>query len=131
MKEKIGRFMQGRYGVDSLTKFLVIAGVIVACISAFVEIRPLIIIAWACVIYAYFRMFSKNYAKRAAENQAFLKHTYKIRSGFARWKNRIAQSKYYHIYKCPDCKQKIRIPRGKGKIEIRCPKCSATFIKRS
>ena len=83
------------------------------------------------IIWSYFRMFSKDYSRRSAENRWYLNKTYKIRSKFAGLKNWMAQSKDYHIYKCPSCKQKSRIPRGKGKIEIRCPKCSTTFIKRS
>ena len=123
--------MQGRYGTDALSKFLVIAGVILAVISSAAHIRGLYIVAWVMIIWSYYRMFSKDYGQRSAENRWYLNKTYKIRSKFVSWKNQMAQSKDYHIYKCPSCKQKIRIPRGKGKIEIRCPKCSTTFIKRS
>lgn len=131
MRDKFMRFMQGRYGTDALSKFLVIAGVILAVVSSAMHVRVLYMIAWVMIIWSYFRMFSKDYSRRSAENRWYLNKTYKIRSKFAGLKNRMAQSKDYHIYKCPSCKQKIRIPRGKGKIEIRCPKCSATFIKRS
>ena len=113
MKEKFLRFMQGRYGADTLSKVLLGAGLIVV------------------LIYCYFRIFSRNVSKRYAENQAFLAKTYKIRMFFQRQKSIWKQRKVYHIYKCPGCKQKIRIPRGKGKIEIRCPKCGTTFIKKS
>lgn len=123
--------MQGRYGVDSLSRFLLIAGVVLVGISSIVDLWILYVIAWALLIYSYVRVFSRNHAKRAAENQIYLNRTYKIRSKCSQLKNRLAQSRYYHIYKCPGCKQKIRIPRGKGKIEIRCPKCSTTFVKKS
>lgn len=135
MKEKLMRFMQGRYGVDQLSKVLLIAGLAVVFGSALVG-EGLIsvffyILGWVLVIYCYFRTFSRNVAKRYAENQAFLTKTYGIRSFFQKQKNIWQQRRYYHIYTCPSCKQKIRIPRGKGKIEIRCPKCGATFIKKS
>lgn len=91
----------------------------------------LTVLAWACVVYSYFRMFSRNVYKRAAENQKWLNKTYKIRAWFSRQKTSVSQRKVYHIYKCPSCRQKIRIPKGKGKIEVRCPKCSTTFIKNS
>ncbi len=58
------------------------------------------------------------------------RHT-RLRTYIQQQKNSLAQRKVYHIYKCPGCKQKIRIPKGKGKIEIRCPKCGTTFIKKS
>ncbi len=76
-------------------------------------------------------MFSRNVRKRYDENVRFLNKTAKIRGFFKSQKNLMAQRKDYHIYTCPGCKQKIRIPRGKGKIEIRCPKCGTTFIKKS
>ena len=91
----------------------------------------LYIFGWGVVIYCYFRIFSRNVQKRYAENQAYLMKTYKIRNWFQNQKNIWQQRKVYHIYTCPSCKQKIRIPKGKGKIEVRCPKCGTTFIKKS
>ena len=134
MKEKLIRFMQGRYGVDQLSKFLLILGLVVVVISALFNSRVsliLYILGWVLVIYCYFRVFSRNIPKRYAENQAFLEKTYKIRMFFQKQKNIWQQRKTHHIYTCPSCKQKIRIPKGKGKIEVRCPKCGATFIKKS
>ena len=134
MKEKLIRFMQGRYGVDQLSKFLLILGLVVVVISALFNSRVsliLYILGWVLVIYCYFRVFSRNIPKRYAENQAFLAKTYKIRTFFQKQKNIWQQRKTHHIYTCPSCKQKIRIPKGKGKIEVRCPKCGTTFIKKS
>ena len=123
--------MYGRYGVDSLGKCLLGIGIAAAAATWFSDTRIFPLLSWACILYAYFRMFSKNIYKRSAENRAYLNKTYKLRCFFARQKNMLVQKKTYHIYKCPSCKQKIRIPRGKGRIEIRCPKCSTTFIKNS
>lgn len=135
MKERIMRFMQGRYGVDTFCRFLLVAGLTVVFLSAFLgsSVVGMIfyLLGWVMIIYCYFRMFSRNVSKRYAENQAFLAKTYKIRSFFQKQKNIWNQRRVYHIYTCPNCRQKIRIPRGKGKIEIRCPKCGTTFIKKS
>ena len=135
MKEKFIRFMQGRYGVDQLSKFLLLLGHIAVVISSMFMNNVVgvifYILGWALVVCCYFRVFSRNVQKRYAENQAFLAKTYRVRSFFQRQKNIWQQRRVYHIYTCPSCKQKIRIPRGKGRIEVRCPKCGATFIKKS
>lgn len=138
MKERIRQFMQGRYaayGMDSLTKFLLGAGLIVIFLSSAFHGKAAgnvcYILGWLIIIFCYFRLFSKNTTKRYAENQLFLTRTAKIRGFLTQQKNSLNQRRVYHIYKCPNCKQKIRIPRGKGKIEVRCPKCSTTFIKKS
>lgn len=131
MKEKIARFMAGRYGVDYLGRFTIIAGLIALLLAGWTRSSLLNLLAWVLIIYSYYRMFSRNIYKRTQENQWYLNKTYKIRCFFARQKNMLTQRKTHHIYKCPTCKQKIRIPRGKGKIEIRCPKCNTTFIKKS
>ena len=85
----------------------------------------------AAIVYAYFRIFSRNIQQRYAENQKYLQMTSKFRLRFNKEKNLMKQRKTHHIYSCPGCGQKIRIPRGKGKIEIECPKCHTKFVKRS
>lgn len=134
LKERFMRFMQGRYGADAFSRFLLWASVICVLVSGFapgIAGSILYTISVVGLIYCYFRMFSRNYEKRYRENQMFLNRTAGIRSFFSRQKNLMAQRKTHHIYTCPGCKQKIRIPKGRGKIEISCPKCHTKFIKRS
>lgn len=134
MKEKFIRFMQGRYGSygqDSLNKFLLTGALAAMVLSLFTGWDILYLFALAALVYTYFRIFSKNYTKRYAENQIFLKSTEGIRRFFSTQKNVMGQRKTHHIYKCPSCGQKIRVPRGKGKVAVRCPKCSTEFIKKS
>lgn len=130
MREKIYRFMMGRYGNDRFNRFLTILSMVFLILSMF-RIPFVYILALVCLGYAWFRMMSKNTYKRSLENNKYMQYEYKIKQWFSKIKWRFQQSKTYHIYKCPSCKQKIRVPRGKGKIEIRCPKCGQTFIKKS
>lgn len=131
MKEKFYRFMQGRYGQDQFSKFL--EGVVLACIILDLVLpgKALYWLTWILLIYVCFRTFSKNYQARYAENQNFLNATAKLRYWFEQQKKMAGERKYHHIYTCPKCKQKIRIPKGKGKIMVRCPKCHHEFQKRS
>ena len=131
MREKFIRFMYGRYGMDSLGRFTIIAGVAAMLLAGWNNSMILSLLSWSCIIYSYFRMFSRNIYRRASENQWYLRHTSRLRAAYYRQKNLMAHRKTHHIYKCPACRQKIRIPRGKGLIEIRCPKCNTTFIKKS
>ena len=131
LREKLERFLAGRYGIDAFGQFTLITTIILMLIASFTRSGILSSLSWVLFFYTYFRMFSRNVYKRAAENQAYLNKTYKLRNWFTRQKCMLAQRKTHHIYRCPSCRQKIRIPRGKGKIEVRCPKCGTTFIKRS
>ena len=133
MREKLMRFMQGRYGNDNLNRFLLWVTVICFVISIFGGKVGLFFDAVGifCLIYTYYRMLSRKTYKRARENRVYMNYAAKVKFYFAGIKNRFKENKTYHIYKCSQCGQKIRIPRGKGKIEIRCPKCNHTFIKKS
>lgn len=131
LKEKFMRFMYGRYGVDTLGKYSLGAGLATMVLSIVFDSYTLSLLSWFFIILTYFRTFSRNLYKRSSENQTFLNKTYKLRTWFGKQKNMMAQRKTHHIYRCPGCKQKIRVPRGKGRIEIRCPKCHTTFIKNS
>lgn len=151
---KFIQFMQGRYGADKFGQFL--SGVILVLIvlEMFLRVPALWWISLLLLIYMYFRMFSRNIAKRYQENQKYLELTAKLRSsGFGRSMGSFFQrlgasirsfsykadcrreekrrNAGFHIYKCPQCGQKIRIPKGKGKIMVRCPKCGKEFKKRS
>ncbi len=130
VKEKIYRFMRGRYGNDSFNRFLMFVALVLVLLSVF-GVPFTYVAGLLCMIYAYFRMFSRNIYKRQAENAVYYRYEYKAKQKIATWKRDMQQRKTHHIYRCPSCRQKIRIPKGKGRIEIRCPKCSHTFIKRS
>lgn len=130
MKEKLQRFMWGRYGNDQLNRFLMILVLIFLVLSMFLR-GPFYFVALAALIYSYFRMFSRNITKRAAENQWYLQKTMKARGWFRKKKQELSQMKQYHIYKCPKCGQKIRVPRGRGRIAITCRKCGTEFVKKS
>lgn len=131
MKEKLRRFMMGRYGVDYFSRFTLTASLIFLILSTLTKFSLFQLMFWGFLFYTYYRIFSRNIAKRREENNWYLNKTYKARNFILRQKNSLAQRKTHHIYKCPNCKQKIRVPRGKGKIEITCPKCRISFIKRS
>ena len=117
MREKFMRFMYGRYGVDAFGKGLLICTIVLLLLGRWTRSEFLTLLSWAFLFYSYFRMFSKNIYKRSNENQLYLKKTYKLRCWIARQKNMMSQRKTHHIYKCPTCKQKIRIPRGKAELK--------------
>lgn len=133
-KDKFSRFMYGRYGVDQFSKFLLGLTFVLCIVSMFFRnsfgsmISNLVFLL---IVYTYFRMFSKNIYKRAAENERFLKFTSKFRRRFNSEKNIAGQRKYYRFYRCPGCGQRIRVPKGRGRIQIRCPKCNEKFIRKS
>ena len=136
MKDKFYRFMQGRYGVDQFAKFTMGVTLVSIVLAIFVNTGSsagslLDMLGLVAIVYTYFRIFSRNISKRAQENQKYLSATAKLRQRLNKEKNMMKQRKDYHIYTCPSCGQKVRIPRGKGKIEISCPKCHSKFVKRS
>lgn len=131
MKEKLQHFMVGRYGGDDLSKFLMGAVCVLCILSMFSHMQFLIVLVIAGIGYSYFRMFSRNSNKRYSENLKYLELKNRFLGFFRREKKIVDEKRVYHIYKCPSCKQKIRVPRGKGKICVTCPKCRTEFTKRS
>lgn len=131
MKEKFMRFMQGRNGVDDLSKALNVAVLVLLVISLFTGWGVLYTLALVLMVYMYFRIFSKNIPKRYEENQKYRNFRYDLNIKINNKKKEWAQRKVYRFYRCPMCKQKVRVPRGRGKICITCPKCRTEFVKRS
>lgn len=131
MKEKLRQFMTGRYGADEFSRYLLYFMIGLMVLNMLVRSSLLNLLLFAAIAYLYFRMFSKNHPKRYQENVKFLQSKDRFLSFFRKGKIIAEQKKIYRIYTCPGCKQKIRVPKGKGKIEVTCPKCSTSFVKKS
>ena len=135
MRERIARFMAGRYGNDQLNRFLLIAGLVLIILSGFFRNSAvgglLTILVLAMLGYSYFRMLSKNVYKRAGENAAFLRKAEAVKKFFRCQKERWVQRKDYRFFNCPKCRAMLRVPRGRGKIKIMCRKCGNSFIRKT
>lgn len=131
MRERMQGFMEGRYGTDQLSKLILWISLACLAVSMFTRLNVFYILGLVLLIYTYYRMFSRNVAKRYAENQKYLNWRY----GFAVRRNKRKvhweQRKIYRFYKCPQCRQKVRVPKGKGKVAITCPKCRMEFVRKS
>ena len=131
LKERFARFMQGRYGMDEFNRFLTGFVFVLLIANLFLKSSILNLITLALLIYLYVRMFSRNYSKRYGENQWYLNKKRPAVQFFQKKRSRAVQRKDYKLFKCPECKQMVRVPKGKGKIAISCPKCRKEFIRHS
>ena len=117
------RFMMGRYGSDKLNLTLLSISVILCLTSSFIpyNLAKLILmgLSYVLMIWAIFRMLSRKTYKRYLENRKFLQFLDRIRD------------RDHRYYDCPRCRQQVRVPKGKGKIAISCPKCREKFIKKT
>ena len=121
LRTGLRRFMEGRYGTDKLNMAILLTGL--AC-SILASILPGAVtkltfttVSYILMGFAIFRTLSRNIYKRYEENRKFLLFFQKIKD------------KDHRYYNCPRCHQQVRVPKGKGKISITCPKCREKFIK--
>lgn len=124
-------FMAGRNGIDQLGIALVILALVLNSIGQVTRLMFLSVLALAVLVFTIFRILSKNLSKRREENRRFLGFWDNIKTKRAGWKEMRSQSKYYKFFTCPGCKSKLRVPRGKGKIQITCPRCGLRFSGKS
>ncbi|MDF9825000.1 putative membrane protein [Breznakia sp. PF5-3] len=131
LKFALYRFMQGRYGNDKLNNFIFIILITLTIINTFFfQNSILVFLIYAFLIVVIFRTYSRNIYARQKENNKFLNLTNPVRKRFRIIKKN-HQDKANKYYLCPHCFQSVRVPRGKGKIEIKCPKCSHHFTKKT
>ena len=117
------RFMMGRYGTDKLNMFLLIIGLVATVLAMFVR-NPipdliLMLLSYTMMGIVIFRTLSRNTYKRYQENRKYLLFLQKLKD------------REHRYFDCPKCHQQVRVPRGKGKIAITCPKCREKFIKKT
>jgi len=127
------KFMYGRYGGDQLSRALLVLSFILLMLAGFLprSLSILSVIAYVPTFICMYRIFSKNIFKRRQENYKYLKFENSGTKWFKQKLNVIKGSKTHKYFKCPDCKQSLRVPRGSGKISITCPKCKKTFKAKS
>ena len=131
MRNKFYQFMQGRYGNDQLNNGLLISGTLLVLISAITRWEVLLFAGYIPLVLSVFRSYSKDFSRRSQENYTFLRYWNRVVSLYLKKKRQLSEWKNYKFYRCPQCQQTIRVPRGKGKIGITCPKCRTEFIKRT
>ena len=131
MREKLRRFMIGRYGTDGLNQFLSIASLVLLLIAIVSRVSLFTWLGVALLVFCYYRTFSRNISKRTEENYKFYTLKDRVDNKFRGLKEQWANRKVYHYYRCPQCRQKLRVPRGRGRIQISCPRCGTQFIKKS
>lgn len=146
------RLMYGRYGSDNLNKFLATVTLVCILLNIFVHTYPLRLLTVILLILIYCRMFSRNHAARARENQKYLELTDRFRgsshagsyksgtgygfggnTGYSGPRPKETRSKAdpnHKILRCPACSGKLRVPKGVGKINITCPHCNLKFTKK-
>jgi hypothetical protein len=125
------RFMYGRYGFDQLSQFILWMAIIVSFVGTISRFYVVTYAAYFILAYAVFRILSKNISRRTQENYKFMGVKNSIVGRLQKIKRTIGGTKTHKYYLCPNCKQTIRVPKGKGKISITCPKCRTEFIKRT
>lgn len=131
LTNKIRAFMIGRYGNDELSRFLVFLSLGLMVLSFVPYLRILYIFALIALVFSYYRILSKDYAKRTMERNRYFIIKNKFISKINIYKSIIKDRKTHKYFKCKKCKQYTRVPRGVGKIELTCRVCKTKMTKKA
>ena len=130
IRNALRRFMQGRYGTDRLNGFLVAVYLILLVVHILTRWLLFYYLSFGLMVWVLFRTLSKNYAARSRENAAFLRWSTPILR-WLRLQRTILRDKDHRYFKCPGCGRQLRVPRGKGNIQISCRGCGTKFHKKT
>lgn len=124
---RLRAYMAGRNGIDQLNIAVLVMALALNFAGRFTELLIFRLIASIGLVYAVFRLVSRNLSQRRAENYRFIHFPVFLRQLHRSRQDRKQQSLEYRFFTCPDCKNKLRVPRGKGKLQITCPRCGQRF----
>lgn len=126
LREKLAKFFYGRNGPDTIYNVCAVTALVLMVVNLFLHYAAIDIIVSLLLVYAVFRLISRNVGKRQEENRKFLRFIEKIKGFFRTLKAKLTDRE--HVYKkCPNCKCQLRLPRKKGEHTARCPRCGSTF----
>jgi len=130
--------MSGRYGADQLARFISFVSLAFMILSLLTRrvangrVSSLFLcLCMGFLGWSYFRMFSRNYSQRRRENEFYLRKKYQLTSRLQLHRECFQQRRDYAFYRCPGCRQLVRVPRGKGKLRITCRRCGYSFEKKT
>lgn len=130
IRNAIQRFMYGRYGNDPLNLFLIGVYLLLYLVYMFTRLEPLYWVSFALLLAALFRLLSRNMERRRMENARFMRAAGPVIS-WLRLRRNMRRDKEHVYFKCPSCGQRLRVPRGRGKITVTCRACGASFEEKS
>lgn len=131
IKNWLRNFMIGRYGQDHLNSALLIAALAVWLLSLITGSSLLSLLYYIFMFLAIFRMFSRQIEKRRKENDRFLTYWWPMRRKLQLFIRKTKERRTHKFFKCPGCRNTLRVPKGKGKVNITCPKCGERFQKKT
>ena len=126
----LSRFMAGRYGGDQLNLFLIALYLLLYALALFTRILALELLGTVVLVVSLLRMLSRNTERRREENVRFLQLVRPLLRKWTTFRAR-AHDKEHRYFKCPNCGQNMRVPRGKGRITVHCRACGAAFEEKS
>ena len=130
MRNALQRFMYGRYGNDQFNLFLMVSYLVLYVLFLLIKAEILYYLSLALMIYTVYRMLSRDLVRRREENRRFLRRADPVIRWF-RLRRTIRRDKEHCYFKCPNCSQYLRVPRGKGKVTVSCRSCHATFQEKT
>lgn len=130
IRNAIQRFMYGRYGNDQLNLFIMGLYLLLYLVFSFTRFELLYWVSFILLLLTLFRLLSRNIDRRREENAKFMRAARPIFSWF-RLRRTMHRDKEHVYFKCPNCGQQLRVPRGRGKITVTCRSCGASFQEKS
>ena len=130
IRNAIQRFMYGRYGNDQLNLFLMVLYLLLYLAYMLTRLELFFLFSWVLLVCALFRLLSRDHARRRSENARFMRMAGPVLR-WLRMRRTIRRDKEHVYFKCPNCGQQLRVPRGKGNITVSCRNCGASFQEKS
>ena len=125
------RIMIGRYGPDNLGVAIIILSLVLYLLYGILGFSLVVYLSYGLLALSLFRMLSRNIQRRRAENDVFIRYWWPIKTKFNRKRANLQNRKTHKFFKCPSCRNTLRVPKEKGKLQITCPKCGERFIRKT